>query len=396
MKKYWLILHQHTFLWVKKNEGLIYGTSDKHLFLRFRNEGIVARIINDLLEAQNLYRTSVTEEELSVREVRELADAIVSSGCGKLVDMEDNEGVTISLKPILKIQDTVSFYQVSHENHRDGKIIQNLLKLIIHLNGSPYGDNDIAKQIIFPKQNNCTLKSLPLIKEFITSMGEPDFLIEIILVGNAHKYPEFQELLQFLQTFSFKLSVYCTEEDFKEDESKHLLVQTVSYHILKTDYNRPPINDNSLSYHFIVSSENEYATACDMIEKYQMRNCRILPVYTEENEEFFKEFVYISEEDIHNLHLSKREIFAHQAINTNLFGTLIIDTDGKVYGDFNSTPLGTIEDGLYMLVYRELTVGHSWLRIRNQKPCCDCIYQWLCPSPSHYEQVIGKQNLCWK
>lgn len=25
---------------------------------------------------------------------------------------------------------------------------------------------------------------------------------------------------------------------------------------------------------------------------------------------------------------------------------------------------------------------------------CDCIYQWLCPSPSNYELVIGQPNLC--
>ncbi|MBR5613144.1 MAG: hypothetical protein IKW43_08430, partial [Bacteroidaceae bacterium] len=100
------------------------------------------------------------------------------------------------------------------------------------------------------------------------------------------------------------------------------------------------------------------------------------------------------EEDICNLHLSKREVFAHQAINTNAFGTLHIDVEGNVYGDLNGKCLGVMEDGLYMLVYREMTEGNSWLRIRDQKPCCDCIYQWLCPSPSNYESVIGKPNLC--
>lgn len=46
------------------------------------------------------------------------------------------------------------------------------------------------------------------------------------------------------------------------------------------------------------------------------------------------------------------------------------------------------------MIYREMIEGHSWLRIRNQEPCCSCIYQWFCPSPSNYELAIGRSNLC--
>jgi hypothetical protein len=36
--------------------------------------------------------------------------------------------------------------------------------------------------------------------------------------------------------------------------------------------------------------------------------------------------------------------------------------------------------------------GHN--TIRNQTPCDDCVYQWLCPSPSDYEIAISRPNLC--
>ena len=35
------------------------------------------------------------------------------------------------------------------------------------------------------------------------------------------------------------------------------------------------------------------------------------------------------------------------------------------------------------------------IRVRDFTPCKDCIYQWLCPSPSNYEIVIGRSNLCY-
>ena len=371
MKEYWFVLHQDTFLWIKETEGLIYSSSNKHLFFRFRNEGIIARMTSNLQKTSNLYRTIVTEEDLSNQYVKEWIDTIVTSSCGKLVDLNNKNEISVSLKPILKIQDTVSFYKVAHERHTDGKIIQNLLKLVIHLNGSAYGNDDIAKQLIFPKRTTETLEDIHRIKDFITSMGNPNFLIETILVGNVWEYPMYQELLQFLQAFPFKLSIYCTEEDYIN--RKTICGEKITYHVLKTDYTRTPIHDDKLMHHFIVRSEEEYIKTCKMIEETGIENnYRILPLYSEKNKKFFREFVYMDKEDICNLHLSKREVFAHQTINTNAFGTLHIDVQGNVYGDLNGKCLGVMEDGLYMLVYREMTEGNSWLRIRDQKPCCDC------------------------
>jgi len=43
---------------------------------------------------------------------------------------------------------------------------------------------------------------------------------------------------------------------------------------------------------------------------------------------------------------------------------------------------------------KEMLDNTAWRKIRNDYPCCDCIYQWLCPSPSNYELAIGKPNLC--
>jgi pseudo-rSAM protein len=84
----------------------------------------------------------------------------------------------------------------------------------------------------------------------------------------------------------------------------------------------------------------------------------------------------------------------HQTLNTNDFGKLTILPNGSVYSNVNMEPLGTIENTVYSLVYKEITKGQSWFRIRDQAPCYDCVYQWLCPSPSNYELVIGKPDLC--
>ena len=92
--------------------------------------------------------------------------------------------------------------------------------------------------------------------------------------------------------------------------------------------------------------------------------------------------------------MSKRDIFIRQTLNISYFGKLYIEPDGKVYANLDNAPLGMIDDSPHDLVYKELTEGHSWLHIRDQEPCRECVYQWLCPSPSNYERVIGKPDLC--
>ena len=67
---------------------------------------------------------------------------------------------------------------------------------------------------------------------------------------------------------------------------------------------------------------------------------------------------------------------------------------GVIFANSNHEPPGTIENNNSELVYNEMENGNSWLRVRDQKPCCDCVYQWLCPSPSNYELVMKRPNLC--
>ena len=83
-----------------------------------------------------------------------------------------------------------------------------------------------------------------------------------------------------------------------------------------------------------------------------------------------------------------------EAMKISNFGKLTVMPDGTVYANVNASPLGTIDDSLYSLVYKEFMEGKSWFKVRDEAPCIDCVYQWLCPSPSNYEKVVGRPNLC--
>jgi pseudo-rSAM protein len=110
---------------------------------------------------------------------------------------------------------------------------------------------------------------------------------------------------------------------------------------------------------------------------------------------FFKENIFLSKEDILSTHISIKNIFANQSINIFDFGKINIMPDGNVFSNLNHPSLGNIyTSSIYDLVRKELFEGKSWLRIRNQAPCNECVYQWLCPPPTNYEIAIGYTNLC--
>ena len=91
--------------------------------------------------------------------------------------------------------------------------------------------------------------------------------------------------------------------------------------------------------------------------------------------------------------------------NGKFYGTIVkkgqgqyeinIMPDGETYANLNYSPLGNIyTNSIYEIVQKEIVEGKSWFRIRNQAPCDECVYQWLCPSPSDYEIDLDRTNLC--
>lgn len=90
-----------------------------------------------------------------------------------------------------------------------------------------------------------------------------------------------------------------------------------------------------------------------------------------------------------------REIFCHQKVNTNYFGTLEFYVDGSVRANANTPIIGSFpESNVLEIIYRELLVNTAWRKIRDGEICSNCNYNYLCPSPSNYELIIAKENLC--
>lgn len=148
-----------------------------------------------------------------------------------------------------------------------------------------------------------------------------------------------------------------------------------------------------VGYDFIVRNEREYQGWNELVENLELKDFTMVPVY-DNNRDFFDCNVFLSELDLKQIRLSRREIFAHQAINIEAFGNLTVMPDGRIYSEVTAPALGTVEDSIYDLLIRELQNNYAWRKVRNSEICKNCIYQWLCPSPTSYERAAGKETVC--
>jgi pseudo-rSAM protein len=130
-------------------------------------------------------------------------------------------------------------------------------------------------------------------------------------------------------------------------------------------------------------------------KEYQLHNYALHSFYTKENLTFFEEQVYMNREDIFRTKISLQQIFAHQKLNTIFFGSLTILPNGEVYTNVNAPSLDNLVVYILLdLISKEMLEKQRGERIRDDEPCAKCLYQYLCPSSSNYENVIGKPNLC--
>ena len=399
MEKYWINLYPEVFLWLKNGDGLIYNAKEGVGF-QFKSTGRIDKICRDLLTDTNLYTTELDNEDLLDVEVQNLMRSVTKIKAGCMIDGTMKRPV--SLFPAIKIQDDISFLISKHKIGEGGSIIKNIHELTFYLNGSEWGSDIYFLQTIFPLKTSSQPEPQKILS-FINN-SRNFYLSNINWVGDFFSYPQMNELFTGLQSFNNQNTWMMKSEDFLRNIDQiekitwpprtvfTLLVERYAdLDLLSTCLSviQFPVSISCLVFserdlNFVIK-KSQQEVFCDKL--------RIIPIY-KDNDDFFKKNVYLNSDDLLESILTKKEIFIRQALNINYFGKLIVFSDGNVYANVHEPLLGTINDSPYSIVYKEITEGKSWFRTRRLAPCNDCIYQWLCPSPSNYETMIGRTNLC--
>lgn len=148
-------------------------------------------------------------------------------------------------------------------------------------------------------------------------------------------------------------------------------------------------------FHFLIENKNQWQIAMSLITVHSIERYQFSVYFNHSNLDFFKKHVYISEKEILKQEIKKQDLFINMTLNKINFGKLFIFTNGSVYSAIGDKSLGNLKQKtIKELVFKEMAQRKNWLKTRNKKPCKDCIYQYLCPPPSKYEEIIGHNNLC--
>ena len=386
--KYWFILKSSVFVWIKKDACFFYDSEN----YQGCHYGLETQAVRDFVcriaDLDNLYALPLTTEEVEKDNVKPLVNQLVQMDMACLVDSARVTGRPVQLPPILNLQ--VDVRRLQEGGKTDMTIGENVLK---NLQSLTFVWNDGIDSAWYEK----VIRLLDALK------GHS--LLEIVILGYTPDMPWEDAFTVLLKKMSCVKRVVLdldatTTESVKQLKSMnlpHTLFDiNVDPHASRTAMEAciSEANGVDLKFNLRIFGADDIVWAENLATRLNQVECRISPTYNGRNLDFFEQYVYVDEEDILASHQTKQNIFAHQALNTNDFGKLTIQSDGSVHANVHQAPIGSIDEDIRSLVYKEMSEGSSWLRLRDMQPCSDCVFQWLCPSPSDYELEIGKPNLC--
>jgi len=406
----WFYLEPYTFLWQKHGKVMLYNTLSGTHFL-FEPDSATKHIVESWNDADKMYGVELTEAELEKVSVQVLINQVRNTFSGDIIEFASEQQRPVSLKPFLNFQmdrQRLENLKRGDANKQYGdRILNNLFEINMYIDGKclkncTYCSKYHKQTLCCTKCNNGFIQPFK-IEKMLQQISYSSVNCINILGGDLFSNSLLPEYLKVFNQFCFIKNYFSHYQNINEQVSlinsyhstlKIIVTFPLDEQKFELAYKLTDIENLDILWIFIISSELEYSKAIILIEKFNIQKSKIKPFYNGNNFDFFSENIFITLDDIDLIQLNRRQIFANQYLNFNDFGKITVMPDGKVYANLTEDALGNINDDIKELVYNELVNGKSWLRIRDQMPCCDCIYQWLCPSPSNYEIAMGRHNLC--
>jgi pseudo-rSAM protein len=349
--------------------------------IEIQNSAIIT-LIHNIFNKKNCGVIKLSKEQLNDATVIRFIMNIREKFIGDIIPVSLSDGKPVQLIPILNFQQDINRLNKQSSMSIGENIINNLHEIEFRFIQSGDVSIDLLINFLLRTENITALR----------------------ISGCYWNYYKFSELLCFLNSYTSDKTMIVSYKDVNSNllniyslSKKCTLYIHVDFPFEQKIWDTIWFVIKQYPCHIIfdITSNNDYNNAKKIVSKYEITNFRFSPFYTSRNIRFFQKQVFLTKESILSEPLSLKEIYAHQIINTFDFGKLTVLSNGDVYANINFPSLGNIAThSIHELLYKEMTEGNSWLRIRDQKPCSECVYQWLCPSPSDYELIIGKPNLC--
>lgn len=406
-KKVFLVLEPYIFVRRKKNQLLLYNFMDGNYIIN--NSPLVSAVFKYNYSKMHIYKiNNVCEQDEGLNEFIHEVERLFF---GFRIETNSIKSLPIQFSPAVNIQSDrdITIFDFS----RSDKALINLTEITVYLNSHPNTNElffkEANKQIICPSTD--TIESELDLNKLVTFLNpclKGDSLKILNIAGwQIDKYRYYQGLLSFVEQNELIFNFYVLINDNLDFLTNEILKNKPNIHfkiIVKPTLTKFEIKRletlyslcNNIDFHFVISSEKDYIYFEDIISKTQIKKFTFKPYYNGTNFNFFNESMFIEKEDIFSKVQTLNDIYSNILMNPLHFGKIQILSSGNVFANLNRNILGNIFDNnIYEIIYKEIKTGKTWFQSKSKnKPCKDCIYDFLCPPISNYEYVIKKNNLC--
>jgi len=399
-KKQWLCLRNCVYASILSDTAILYNTLNGQFIITTNINNI--NLINRLHERKNLGVILIDDGDLQNSDLHYFIEDAVQKEIFSLIDYYENQIKPIQLMPILNIQRDIEKLKKETDRSLGEEIIFYLTELNLFVNNQcglqcNFCDKTFRQFNCCTSKNEKTQLKISDIKSIANQIKILSALRININGGNIFQYADLKQINDIFSDkeihFWFHYSNFQPDIIDLDDNFEVLINFPFKKEALSVCINILP--KEKTTFHFIVSAVEDIKTAQNIISEFPIVKYEFHPFYNGMNKSFFEENVFLNLDDITSETISQRKIFCNQALNSNFFGKLNIFPNGDVFANINTEKLGNIHNhSLLQLIYRELDINSIWRKTRTEKPCSECLYQYLCPPPSNYEIVIGKPNLC--
>lgn len=396
----YLYTEPYTYYFYKENKILLYNTLDKKA-VKMEVDETLRSIAEELVKEKIV---PIHDDVLKYPSISHFIHILRDSFNGDVLSIADGQVIPAIFHPIINNQRAFERLMKVDKINIDNQVMNYLEEVYVYVNGNG-GKEAYPSFLQVPsymyQTENIDGNSLV---NWLDSIHDKQINQLNLLGGDVLTHPYYNEIFKVAKQKSHEIILHYRYDLFKaeyiqvlNDIDKLVLIipmYFVSETVLKEKVSA--LQDClNIQWLFLINSEDEYLHVEALCEQYRIDNYMFKPIFNGKNLSFFEDFIFMDEIEVLGLQPTKREIYANQTINRNEFGRITVLPNGDIYANPNKNRLGTIyEDRMHDIIFKEMNEGASWLNIRKEQPCCGCIYQWLCPSPSHYEDVIGKPNLC--
>ncbi len=414
-QQYWFYLDNYVYVKKLGERVLLYNSLTGDI-REYSNNPAVLGLIEKMQSPENLLVVPLGEKELNAPEISAFVQEMRNLFMGDLIETFRSKGKPVQLKPMVKLHRDADKMKTESSRSVGMNVMKYLDNIALYVNGSCSLDCGICssayKQFLWcNRQDGGAELPIDQIGKLFEQLIGSDLCHVHILGGNILTYPDLQELISIPVKYKLKSTYYIHYLNLEAGrENLHnlefipggnsqinLLVNfpvdeaklRIAVHLLE-NFSIP------WTLVFALQSETEFIEAERLISAISIDSVSFHPFFNRQNLDFFEQAVFVDRQSLSGARPGLKEIHSREVMNPFLFGNLTVLNNGNIYACVNDPCLGNLsKDSIYDIVYQEVFHGRSWRSTRQKViPCRDCIFSALCPPLSHYENALGKNNLC--